>query len=308
MDTPTFPLSATSSVSGEDIAQDTTPKKVTEEQDSEAEEDNNSLYSDNGFSYVRDMLHLKGELKSKNYQLKGLIQETARLERALSKRDKSLFDLNADLHRTNERVLCLEQEIETKEEENAALRAELEEIKNKSTSSRRVSLPKRNKKNETTMQRLDAHYQAARSVAVATSSLDSLPEELYRHVLSLDNQLNVTDRKFQKAKKENQELTQRCKELELLSQKTNKQLQACKKKAKEDVLSLKHSYSEQIAQFSHREAKHQKELRTVRSNEHLKSKRLLELEEIAKHDGLRLEELLVGHGPDAKVPIHEFRE
>merc|ERR1712137_688666 len=61
-----------------------------------------------------------------------------------------------------------------------------------------------------------------------------------------------------------------------------KQLQACKKKAKEDILSLKHSYSEQIAQFSHRETKHQKEIRTLRSNEHIKSKRLTELEKITE--------------------------
>lgn len=259
--------------------------------ESEIDEDNNSIYSDNGFSYVRDMLHLKGELKSKNYQLKGLIQETSRLEKNLSKKEKSLFELNAELHKTNERVLCLEQDLQLKEQENESLKEELEKLKEENqqkqqksqfNQSRRISIPKKNKQNETIMQKLQSQYQDARSVAVATHSLDSLPEELYKHVLSLDNQLNVIDRKYQQTQKENQDLKVRNKELENYYQKTTKQIQTLKKQSKEQILTLKQTYSTQIAQFSAREEKHKKQLKNLKSNEHIKSKRILELEEIEK--------------------------
>merc|ERR1712130_221856 len=115
------------------------------------------------------------------------------------------------------------------------------------------------------MQHLDARYQEARSLLHGDKE-DSLPEELYQHVLSLNNQLNVLERKHTETKQENVELKRRCKELEIYYTKTTKDMEAIREKSQEQKLSTDVTYAERIAVMSRRERKLQEELRTLRSN------------------------------------------
>ena len=87
-----------------------------------------SMYSD-GFSYLHQVLRLEGELKSKQHQLSGLIQETARLERSLGKKAETLFELNAALHKSQESILRYEEEAKGKEEVIQSLSKQMKGLK-----------------------------------------------------------------------------------------------------------------------------------------------------------------------------------
>ena len=163
----------------------------------QADEDNLSAYSD-GFSYVHDILRLEGELKSKEHQLSGLIQQTAKLERNLSKRDENLFELTAELHRSSELILQLEQDNKDKDAQIEALKKEIQQeiAKNESLVSP-GALNKRNKQNEKAHKKIEAEFQSAKyspGSRNAPGAENNLPEDLYHYAINLDNQLAEKER------------------------------------------------------------------------------------------------------------------
>lgn len=224
-------------------------------------------------SFVSIRLRLEGDLKSKDHQLKGLVKETSKLEKMVMKRDMEIEELKSQLRNYQKKVEVMEETVESKEVENQKLQKKTEELKLKKERSKIPHRTKKQKENQNTLQRLSMLYQAAKS-----DGEFSLPEELYNHVLSLDDQLGVMEKKYKEEVRAKTDITRRCKELEAYYRKTSGEIDGYKKELENQKITSHQKLSQKVIEMSRKERKLQEELRQLRSNYNLKSRRITTLE------------------------------
>lgn len=266
------------------------------------EDGSESVYSD-GFSYVHEILRLEGELKSKEHQLAGLVQETCRMERLLSKKEEALFELSVELHQAQETILQLDTTGEAAAKHKAisadALKVLLEkrqemddddrdgeEERETSRADGKDGKAGSNKaKKAASMDRLEREFRNISSKRSPTISYNAtLPEDLYHHVMDLDNELAERERECIKLRDENRQYSLRNKELHLYYKRAVVELRDYKETKEELFLTEKHELEEKVLAYARREKELMEELRATRSSDRTKGQVIKSLEEKVEHE------------------------
>eukprot|EP00011_Vannellida_sp_DIVA3-517-6-12_P005066 CAMPEP_0114614370 /NCGR_PEP_ID=MMETSP0168-20121206/5620_1 /TAXON_ID=95228 ORGANISM="Vannella sp., Strain DIVA3 517/6/12" /NCGR_SAMPLE_ID=MMETSP0168 /ASSEMBLY_ACC=CAM_ASM_000044 /LENGTH=830 /DNA_ID=CAMNT_0001825419 /DNA_START=166 /DNA_END=2655 /DNA_ORIENTATION=+ len=295
------------------------PKASMESAPRGPEDGSESVYSD-GFSYVHEILRLEGELKSKEHQLAGLVQETCRMERLLSKKEEALFELSVELHQAQETILQLDttgeaaakhkaisadalKELLARKEERDAEKEEAgdeddgdsdsdggggSDAEGAADGARRKERKARRKakgKKASSLDRLEQEFRNISSKRSPTISYNAtLPEDLYHHVMDLDNELAERERECTKLRDENRQYSLRNKELHMYYKRAVVELRDYKETKEELFLTEKHELEEKVRALTRREKELVHELRATRGSDRTKAQVIKSLEEKVEHE------------------------